>query len=87
MTNFTPRAANMLGGALRFTEVSASSNTMTLRWEAVSNHIYRVQYKNNLSDLVWTNLGADIAAMSNFATATDVIGPNPQRFYRVLRVD
>jgi hypothetical protein len=87
MTNFTPRAANMLGGALRFTEVSVSSNTMTLRWEAVSNHIYRVQYKNNLSDLIWTNLGADTAAMNNFATATDVIGPNPQRFYRVLRVD
>ena len=45
---------------------------------------YRVEYKNTLNDAFWTPLGATITATGVTTTATDSIGANPMRFYRVV---
>lgn len=48
--------------------------------------IYQAQYKNDLSEPAWANVGSNIVATGSSATFTNVVGvPTPtHRFYRVL---
>jgi len=39
---------------------------------------------NNLTQTDWTNSGSPIIATNNTATASDIIGADHQRFYRVV---
>jgi hypothetical protein len=52
-----------------------------LTWQSVSGHNYQVQYKNNLTDAGWTNLGSQITASSTSTSTTDT--PGTTRFYRI----
>jgi hypothetical protein len=45
---------------------------------------YEVQYKTNLTQTSWINLGSVITATMNPMTFSNNIGPDPQRFYRVV---
>jgi hypothetical protein len=45
--------------------------------------VYQVQYKTNLLQTNWINLGNAITATNVTATATNLIGSDPQRFYRL----
>jgi len=54
-----------------------------LAWSALPGRTYRVQYKPTLA-AAWNDLAPDITAADSLATATDVPGSAPQRFYRVL---
>jgi hypothetical protein len=68
--------------------VNPASNTVTLTWTASAGLVYRVQYKNNLSDSNWQTLGSDVTATSTTATKTDsFVGSASQRFYRILLVN
>ncbi len=87
MTNFTPRAANTLAGPLRLTQISFNGGVVTLRWTAVPGHTYRVQFKDNLSAPLWSALGQAIPAAAETLSLNDIVGTNPQRIYRVMRVD
>jgi len=51
-----------------------------------SGRSYRFQYKNNLSETNWTNLGADQTAISSQLTITNDANADLQRFYRLLDV-
>jgi hypothetical protein len=42
-----------------------------------------LQYKTNLVQPGWISLGSPITATNNALSASDSIGPNPQRFYRL----
>jgi hypothetical protein len=88
MTLPTPRAANVV----QATEVRVLSITydvaigVTLTWTAQSGSIYRVEYKNDLSDSTWTPLPGDVIAVSETASTVDTtIAPVAQRFYRIVR--
>ena len=50
---------------------------------SLSGQTYRVQYKNNLDDLTWTDLTPDVTAGGATATKMDSVGSQSQRFYRV----
>ncbi len=56
-----------------------------LSWTSVPNRIYRVQYKNLLSDPLWTDLSGDVSASAWTAGKTDCppVGA-ADRFYRIL---
>jgi hypothetical protein len=60
-------------------------NAVTLVWAAQAGRSYRVQFKNDLNETMWTNLGGDVTAMSATASANDTL-VGEQRFYRVLLV-
>jgi endonuclease/exonuclease/phosphatase family metal-dependent hydrolase len=60
------------GGAVRFT------------WSAVASVVYQLQYRTNLAQGNWSNLGSAITATNAVMSASDSIGPDPQRFYRLL---
>jgi hypothetical protein len=70
------------GPALRAPAVAKGS--IQLAWTAVPGVQYQVQYKTNLTQTSWINLGSVITATMNPMTFSNNIGPDPQRFYRVV---
>jgi hypothetical protein len=53
----------------------------------IMGRTYRVEYKDDLNLVAWTQLGTDHVAMSTTLQITDHIGPSQQRFYRVVQVN
>jgi hypothetical protein len=49
----------------------------------IPNLTYQVEYKTNLSQADWINLGNPIATTNTTASVLDSFGIDPQRFYRV----
>ncbi len=64
--------------------VTKTGNTLSLTWSSVSNLTYQVQYRTNLTQTNWLNLGSSILATNGTMTATDTVGSDTNRFYRVL---
>ena len=60
---------------------------MTLSLQTIIGKVYRIEFKNQLNEAAWTQLGADIPAESTSLAITDNIGLNPQRFYRIVWVE
>jgi hypothetical protein len=76
---------NMTVTDLQITDFAFSSpGTAQLTWNAVSGLTYRVQSSSALSGGFWSNLGDSITATGSIATATDSIGNNSSRYYRVV---
>jgi alpha-tubulin suppressor-like RCC1 family protein len=67
-----------------FEAVTVSGGTITLTWTATAGSTYQPQYKTNLTQTNWTNLGAPISATNNIVTASDVAPADRYRFYRVV---
>jgi hypothetical protein len=62
-----------------------TSHAVMLTWPAVGGHTYQVQYKTNLNQTVWNTLmSVTVTAFLNTGVAFIPIGPDPQRFYRVV---
>jgi Concanavalin A-like lectin/glucanases superfamily/Subtilase family len=70
----------------RLTSVTQTNGVIAFAWSALSGQNYQVQYKTNLAQTDWMNLGAPLTATNATTTASDAIGPEPQRYYRVLLV-
>ncbi len=63
--------------------VSKAGSTITFSWNAISSRNYQVQYKTNLQQTAWLNLGSPIAASGASVIGSDNLGPDQNRFYRV----
>jgi Bacterial Ig domain len=63
--------------------VFRSGNTINFSWGSAVGHGYQVQYKTNLTQTGWLNLGSPITALGTVTTSSDTIGPGPRRFYRI----
>lgn len=58
---------------------------LPLTWTALPGRTYRVKFKNNLNDMMWQDLPANISITGATATAVDhSVGGSDQRYYRVL---
>ena len=66
--------------------VMQTDGTLALTWSAMPWQTYQVQYTTDLNQTNWNLLGNAITTTNALATASDAIGPDPQRFYRVLLV-
>jgi hypothetical protein len=64
--------------------VTGPGGTVTFTWSAVASVVYQLQYCTNLAQGDWNNLGSAITATNTVMSAADSIGPDPQRFYRLL---
>lgn len=53
-------------------------------WSVVAGPTHQLQYKTNRNQPDWFNLVATLTATNATVSATDTLGPDPQRFYRVL---
>ena len=80
----TPRAVNVIPSVAPtgFVIVLGPGNAVTLTWGAQAGRTYRVLYKDNLSDPIWSSLPGDVTAGSAMAMKSDVM-TSLQRFYRI----
>jgi hypothetical protein len=67
-----------------FQSVTGTGGAVTFTWSAVVNVVYQLQYRTNLAQGNWSSLGSAITATNAVMSASDSIGPDPQRFYRLL---
>ena len=80
----TPRAANVIPSvAPNILMVGQGpGNLVTLTWATQAGRIYRVLFKNTLSDPMWSSLPGDVTASGATASKSDTI-TGSQRFYRI----
>jgi subtilase family serine protease len=67
-----------------FLSAAWTNNNIAFTWNSLTGLAYQVQYLTNLTRTNWINLGSSITATNFTATSSDSIGPNPERFYRVV---
>jgi uncharacterized repeat protein (TIGR03803 family) len=60
-----------------------TNSSLVFTWTAATGQVYQVQFKTNLNQAAWNNLGATINATNSVATGSDATGSGPQRFYRI----
>ena len=64
---------------------NAGNPSFTLTWSSVSNHMYTVQRKFNLTDPSWTTLASGLASGGNSTSFTDyTLGSGYTAFYRIV---
>jgi subtilase family serine protease len=73
---------------ISFNSLARSAGNLQLSWGTTTGLVYQVQYKTNLVQANWLNLGAAVTANSSTLTVADTnaVPSSPQRFYRLLVV-
>jgi len=66
-----------------FQSEQLANGQFMLTWSAVSNGLYQLQYKTNLSQANWINIGSTITASNAVVSVTNSVNTDSQRFYRV----
>ena len=67
--------------------IERSGSVVEISFPAISGRTYRVEYKGSLADASWTPLGSDAVASGVNQIRQDNVGPDTQRFYRVVQMD
>jgi hypothetical protein len=69
-----------------FRAATKTSSSFNLAWGTMTGLVYQVQYKTNLVQTNWINLGKPLIATSGNLTVSDTnaISSSPQRFYRLM---
>ena len=63
-----------------------TTNGVVLSWAVAQGKIYQLQYKTNLNQANWVNIGSSITASNTVLSATNAAGSDKQRFYRVQQI-
>lgn len=64
--------------------VTTTGGVLNINWNAVPGQTYQVQYSTDLRQTNWVVLISAITPTNLTATATDAVGPDSQRFYRIV---
>jgi subtilase family serine protease len=69
-----------------FKATTITSSTFNLTWATMTGLVYQVQYKTNLLQTNWINLGKPLVSTTNSLTISDTnaIKTSPQRFYHLM---
>jgi uncharacterized repeat protein (TIGR03803 family) len=67
-----------------FQSVVQTNGMFAFAWSTVATNTYQLQYCTDPTQTNWSNLNGPIIATSGMLSATDIIGTNSQRFYRVV---
>jgi hypothetical protein len=68
--------------------VSPTTGQITIAWPSMPGRSYRVQYKDDLSQTNWNDLGSGTMVVGSSAACSDTwAGTSHQRFYRVMLVE
>lgn len=68
-------------------QVTAGGTGISLQFPTVAGKRYQVQYKDNLTDSSWTNLGDPQQATGNSMQINDLLGSRSHRFYKIQVLD
>ncbi len=69
-----------------FTLVNQTTNAFIFSWNSLAGLVYQVQYRTNLLQAGWLDLGSPIPATADTTSLTNHFGPEPQRYYRVRQL-
>lgn len=64
-----------------------SANEIAINLGAIPGKTYRAEFKNALGDAVWTPINPGVQAQGSTVSIIIVVGPEPQRFFRVVQLD
>jgi uncharacterized repeat protein (TIGR03803 family) len=67
-----------------FQSIEKSGAVLNLTWSSVAEQSYQLQYLTDLNATNWANLGPTVTATNGTMTASDLIGADSKRFYRVV---
>ena len=68
--------------------VSMCTGQTTFTWEAAPGRSYRVEYTDDLAQMIWKDLPGGVGIIGSTATCVDpTAGAVSQRFYRVTLVE
>jgi hypothetical protein len=81
----TPRAANIAPAGTRFTRIDWDGAQLIVGWRTTIGHTYRLEYKADLNDAIWTQSGADVKATGT--TTTVNVSASSNRFFRIVQLD
>ena len=67
-------------------KLSKSGNNALLSWTTTTGVTYQLQYKTNLLQTDWVNLGVPFTATTNLSSITDTnaLRNSPHRWYRLV---
>ncbi len=71
--------------APRILSLELSNRVASITWGTIIGSRYTLQYKDNLRDANWYDLGPNLTATGAMTTAIDARGVRTQRFYRVVQ--
>ena len=63
--------------------VRGNAGTLNLSWPALVGLNYQLQYKTNLAQADWQDLGSPTTATNSLANTSEPLVSDPRRFYRV----
>ncbi len=66
-----------------FQSVAKTGGSANFTWTAMAGLAYQLQYKTNLTQANWINLGGPLAGTNGILFATDATASDPRRFYRI----
>jgi hypothetical protein len=66
--------------------IQISGGQAILNCLTTSNHIYRLQYKDNFADPNWTDVSPDVTANGSVLMLTNTLNSSSHRLYRLYRV-
>jgi len=66
-----------------FKTIRRTNGAVTFSWSGLAGQIYQPQYRTNVTQVTWSNLGGTITATNGTPTASDP-GTDPLRIYRVM---
>ncbi|MDQ6630246.1 MAG: hypothetical protein M3Y82_00635, partial [Verrucomicrobiota bacterium] len=67
--------------------LTVSNGAAQITWSVYPDKIYRLQYKDDLNEPIWTNVPGDITATDSTLSITQNIGQTPQRFFRLVQLN
>jgi hypothetical protein len=84
----TPGAANFWTNELRLTAVAATDQTqIELFWASTPGQQFQLQYKDELNEPAWLEIGGSIVASGPETRVTlQTLNQAPHRFYRLVLV-
>ena len=82
-TVFTVSVTNVPAPQLT-SAATQNGGTISVSWDALAGQTYQFQSTTNLAPANWVNLGDVISGTNGTMTASDVIGFDLQRFYRLV---
>ena len=71
----------------RLTITVSPAGLVTLAWNSLAGHVYKVEYSDENTVGLWSPLGEDVVADSTLTSATDPADTSLRRIYRVRLVN
>lgn len=66
-------------------ELSIRASEVEISWESADTDTYQIQYRSELTDNQWRNLGEPVLGDGNHMSVHDAVEPDrPRRFYRIV---